>query len=182
MLYLEQAHIVSGAFEDRESRVRLFATIDLVVGLITIAVQSGITGRLVPRIGVGWAAGLLPLVATIGFAVLALAPQVAVIVAFQALRRGMNFAISKPAREVLYTVISREQKYKSKNFIDTVVYRGGDAASATAFAGLSGLGLGIQAIAWLMVPAAAAWVALSLALGRTQERLRAAAGQPGRGV
>lgn len=138
-LYFQQANIVAAAFDNPAERTRLFAMIDLAIAVLTIATQLFVTGRLVGWIGVGAAAAFIPLVSIIGFAVLATAPVIAVLIAFQALRRAANFAVSRPAREILFTVVSRERKYKSKNFIDTAVYRGGDAASGWAFAGLRGL-------------------------------------------
>ena len=126
-------------------------------------------------LGVGPMLAFLPLFTLLGFLALAWAPTLAVLVAFQATRRAANFAVSKPAREVLFTVIGREQKYKAKNVIDTVVYRGGDAASGWAFAGLSALGLGLPAIALTTVPLAALWLGLGLGLGKAQERKAAPA-------
>ena len=170
-LYFQQAHIIAGAFEDAGERTRVFALIDLAVGLLTLATQCMVTGRLMVRFGVGAMLAFVPALTLAGFLALAVAPGVALIVAFQALRRAANFALSRPAREVLYTVVTPEQKYKAKNFIDTVVYRGGDAASGWAFAGLAGLGLGLAAIALVAVPLAALWIAVGLALGARQERL-----------
>ena len=170
-LYFEQAHIVAGAFEDGAERTRVFALIDLAVGLLTLATQCMFTGRLMVRFGVGAMVAFVPALTLVGFLALAVAPGVAMIVAFQALRRAANFALSRPAREVLYTVVTPEQKYKAKNFIDTVVYRGGDAASGWAFAGLAGLGLELAAIALIAVPLAVLWTAVALALGARQERL-----------
>ncbi|MDP6574112.1 MAG: MFS transporter [Rhodospirillales bacterium] len=170
-LYFEQAHIVAGAFEDAGERTRLFALIDLAVGLLTLATQCMFTGRMMVRFGVGAMLAFVPALTLVGFLALAVAPGVALIVAFQALRRAANFALSRPAREVLYTVVTPERKYKSKNFIDTVVYRGGDAASGWAFAGLAGLGLELAAIALVAVPLAALWIAVGIALGARQERL-----------
>jgi AAA family ATP:ADP antiporter len=175
-LYFQQAHIVAGAFDDPAERIRVFALIDLAVGLLTLLVQCFATGRLISRLGVGPTLAFLPLLTLLGFAALAAAPTLVLLVGFQAVRRAANFAISKPAREVLFTVIGREQKYKAKNALDTLVYRGGDAASGWAFAGLSaGLGLGLPAIALLTVPLAALWLALGLRLGKEQERLAAPA-------
>lgn len=170
-LYFQQAHIVAGAFDDPAERTRVFALIDLCVGLLTLLIQCFLTGRIMPRLGVGPTLGFLPLLTLLGFAALAVAPGLVALVSFQATRRAANFAISRPAREVLFTVIGPEQKYKAKNFIDTAVYRGGDAVSGWAFAGLSGLGLGLSAIALVTLPIAALWLALSLRLGRRQERL-----------
>jgi AAA family ATP:ADP antiporter len=175
-LYFQQAKIVAAAFDDPGERTRLFAVIDLLVALLTLAIQCFATGRLMPWLGVGVTLAFLPLFTMLGFLILSLAPTLAVLVAFQALRRATNYAVSRPAREVLFTVVPREQKYKAKNVIDTVVYRGGDMASGWAYTGLaSGLGLGLPAIALLAVPLAGLWLALGLRLGRAQERRAAPA-------
>ncbi len=98
-----------------------------------------------------------------------------VVIAFQAAQRAANFAISNPAREVLFTVLDREEKYKAKNVIDIVVFRGADAASGWLFAALRGAGLELGAISLATVPVTAAWLALALALGRAHERRTAEA-------
>ncbi|MEW6689762.1 MAG: MFS transporter [Pseudomonadota bacterium] len=169
-LYFQQASIVAAASDDPAVRTRIFATVDLAVGVLTIVVQLLATGRLMARLGVGPAAALLPLVFAAGFAVLAAWPLLAVLIAFQALQRTANFAISNPAREVLFTVLAREEKYKAKNVIDLVVFRGSDALGGWAFAGLRALGLELAAISLAAIPAMAAWLALALALGRAHER------------
>ncbi len=174
-LYFQQAHIVAAAFDDPGERARFFAVIDLIVALLTIGVQCLATGRLMMRFGVGPMLAFLPLLTLAGFPLLAAAPTLAVVVSFQAGRRAVNFALAKPAREVLFTVVGREQKYKAKNVLDTVVYRGGDAVSGWAFAGLAALGLGLPAIALVTVPVAGLWLALGLGLGRAQDRRAAQA-------
>jgi len=169
-LYFQQASIVASASDDPAVRTRIFATIDLVVGLFTIVVQFLATGRLITRFGAGPAAAFLPIVFAFGFAMLAFSPALLVVIAFQAAQRIANFALSNPAREVLFTVLAREEKYKAKNVIDIVVFRGADAASGWLFAALRAAGLELSAIALATVPVAAAWFALALALGRAQER------------
>jgi AAA family ATP:ADP antiporter len=168
-LYFEQANIVAAASDDPAVRTRIFATIDLVVGILTIAVQFLATGRLIARLGVGRAAAFLPLVFGVGFLVLGWMPGLAVVIAFQALQRTANFALSNPAREVLFTVLRRDEKYKAKNVIDIVVFRGADAAGGWAFSLLRGAGLELSTIALATVPLAAGWLALALSLGRAQE-------------
>jgi AAA family ATP:ADP antiporter len=170
VLYFQQANLVAAASDDPAVRTRIFASIDLAVGILTILVQLLATGRLIERFGVGRAAACLPLVFAAGFAVLAFSPLVAVVIAFQAIQRTANFALSNPAREVLFTVLGREEKYKAKNVIDIVVFRGADALSGWLFALLRGAGATLPAIAFGMVPVAAAWLVLSIALGRAQER------------
>lgn len=167
-LYFQQAEIVRNASDDPAVRTRMFATIDLAVGGLTILVQFVATGRLITRFGVGPAAALLPLVFAAGFAVLAAVPALAVVVAFQALQRTANFAVSNPAREILFTAVSREEKYKAKNVIDGVVFRGADAVGGWLFTGLRSLGLSSPALSVAAIPLAVAWLALALALGRAQ--------------
>jgi AAA family ATP:ADP antiporter len=179
-LYLAQANVVAASSSDPAVRTRIFASIDLAVGVLTILVQCVATGRLLARFGTGRAAAFLPLVFAGGFAVLAAWPVLAVVIAFQALQRTANFAVSNPAREVLFTVLDREEKYKAKNVIDVVVFRGSDAVSAWLFAALRGAGWTLTAIAAAAVPIALAWLVLALALGRVQEvraRERALAGE-----
>jgi len=169
-LYFQQANIVAAASDDPAVRTRIFATIDLAIAILTILVQCLATGRLITRFGAGPAAAFLPLVFCLGFIVLAATPALWVVIAFQAAQRAANFAISNPAREVLFTVLAREEKYKAKNVIDIVVFRGGDAASGWLFAALRGAGMDLGAISFATVPVTAAWLALALALGRAHER------------
>jgi AAA family ATP:ADP antiporter len=174
-LYFQQANIVAAASDDPAVRTRIFATIDLAIGILTVLVQFFATGRLIARFGVGPAAAFLPLVFGLGFAALAMSPALAVVVGFQAIQRTANFAISNPAREVLFTVVEREEKYKAKNVIDIVVFRGADAVTGWLFAALRSAGLELATISLVTVPVAALWLALALGLGRAQER-RARAG------
>jgi AAA family ATP:ADP antiporter len=104
----------------------------------------------------------------VGFLALALAPFLITIAAFQVVRRAGNYAISKPGREMLFTVLPRSQKYKAKNIIDTVIYRGGDAVAGWIYAGLAAAGLGLSGIAWLSVPIALVWMVVGFWLGRAQ--------------
>ena len=169
-LYFEQAAIVAAASDDPAVRTRIFATVDLAVGLLTLAVQFFATGKLIARFGVGAALALLPLVFAAGFAVLAASPVLAVVIAFQALQRTANFAISNPAREALFTVLARDEKYKAKNVIDIVAVRGADAAGGWAFTGLRSLGMEVRSIPLVAIGLAAACFVLAVALGRAHER------------
>jgi len=171
-LYFEQAHIVAGAFDDRATRTTVFAYIDLGVNSLTILTQVFLTGRIVVRLGLPATLALVPVLVALGFVGLGLAPVLPMLLAFQILRRAGNYAVTRPAREVLFTVVGREARYKAKNFIDTVVYRGGDAISGWVFAGLKALGLSLSAIAFVAVPVAILWAATGLYLGRRQEALR----------
>jgi AAA family ATP:ADP antiporter len=169
-LYFQQANIVAAASDDPAMRTRIFASIDLAIAILTILAQCLATGRLITRFGAGPAAAFLPLVFSLGFIVLAATPALWVVIAFQAAQRAANFAISNPARECLFTVLEREEKYKAKNVIDIVVFRGTDAASGWLFAALRGAGMDLGAISLATVPVTAAWLALALALGRAHER------------
>ena len=174
-LYFQQATIARDYFTERASRTAFFAQVDLAVNVLTLSVQLFLTARLLKKLGVALVLGILPLVSVIGFAALAAAPVIAVVVAFQVLRRAANFALARPARELLYTVIAREDKYKAKTFIDTVVYRAGDQVGSWSYLLLSTLGLGIAGVSLVAVPLAALWVAVALWLGRRQAQAAGAA-------
>ena len=169
ILYFEQANIVAATVQGAGAQTRIFASIDLAVGLLTLATQVLVTAHLLKRFGTGASAGALPAVYVVGFAALALAPGLAAVMVFQVVQRWMNFAIANPARQVFFTVVDREEKYKAKNLIDVVVYRGSDALYGWVFDSLHALGLGFGPIALVSLPVAAGWLALSFALGRTQE-------------
>jgi AAA family ATP:ADP antiporter len=177
-LYFHQAVIVAAATQDSGERTQIFAFIDLAASFMTIAVQLLLTGRLILRFGVGAALTFLPAVTLVGFLVLAFAPVLAVIVVFQAIKRAAEFAISNPAREILFTVVSREQKYKSKSFLDTAVLRGADMVSGWGYAGLRGAGLDLTGIAYATIPIAVLWMAVTLGLGKRQETLADEDAQP----
>ena len=170
IVYFEQAHIVAAEVHGAGAQTRIFASIDLAVGLLTLATQVFATGRLLKRFGTGITAGALPAVYVIGFAALAAAPTLSVVVTLQVMQRWMNFAIANPARQVFFTVVEREEKYKAKNLIDVVIYRGSDALYGWLFDALQGLGLKLGAIALCALPVAAGWFLLSTTLGRAQER------------
>jgi AAA family ATP:ADP antiporter len=172
-LYFQQVEIVRAAVTDSDERTRLFATIDLAVNSLTLVVQLLLTARLGAALGVGWMLALMPIASLAGFAWLGVVPTLAVLIVFGVTRRVGEFAISKPVREALYTVVPREERYKAKNFIDTVIYRGGDAFSGWLIAALRGLGLGVSGIAFAALPVAAGWIGVSFWLGRRQAKLRA---------
>lgn len=173
-LYFEQAELVEDAFSEPEQRVALFAGIDFSTNAITILVQIFLTARIVERLGLAWTLAVIPLGVAIGFLVLGLAPVLGVLVVMQVLRRAGNFSLMKPAREMLYVVLGKEEKYKAKNFIDTVVYRGGDAVSAWAYTGLRAIGVSLAGVAFVAVPLAGIWAWVSFRLGRRNKELVAA--------
>jgi ATP:ADP antiporter, AAA family len=168
LVYFQQADLAGQAFADRAARTTFFARLDVAVNVLTVVMQVFLTGRLLKWLGVGLTLALLPLVSLAGFAAMALAPSLALLAAFQVARRAVNYAVSRPAREVLFTVLPREDKYKAKAFTDTFVYRAGDQLGAWSYPALRALGLGLAGVSLVGVPLAAAWVALSVWLGRRQ--------------
>lgn len=174
-LYLLQARIVEEAFADSAARTAFFARVDVVVNALTLVLQTGVTGRLLQRLGVPATLAILPAVSIAGFLALGAAPTLPVLVAFVVARRATNFAVARPARELLFVPLSREDKYKAKNFLDTAVYRLGDQVGVWSEAGLVALGLGVAGIAAAAAPLAAGWLALAVWLGRRHVRLAGAA-------
>ena len=169
ILYLEQAHIVAATVKGAGAQTRVFASIDLAVAILTLATQTFATAQLLKRISTGVAAASLPAVYIIGFIVLALSPGLATVMIVQIAQRWAHFAIANPARQIFYTVLGREEKYKAKNLIDVVVYRGSDAVYTWVYDSLQLLGLKLGGIALCAAPVAVGWLVLSLALGRSQE-------------
>ena len=178
-LYFQQAEIIDANFSDRAARTVFFARIDLAVNSLTAFIQIFLTGRIVRRIGVALALATLPLVCVVGFAALGVAPTLMAIAVFQVLRRTSNYAIARPCREMLYTVLPRDAKYKAKNFIDTFVYRFGDQVGAWSYKALGAFGLGAAAISLVALPLAAVWLGIGLWLGRRQKALATSLSAPG---
>jgi ATP:ADP antiporter, AAA family len=170
-LYFQQAEIARQTFADRGARTAFFARVDLWVNVLTLAAQLFLTGRVLRWVGVGATLAALPLISIMGFGTLALAPTIAVLVIYQVIRRAGNFAFARPTREVLFTVVPREDKYKAKSFIDTVIYRLGDQVGAWSYAGLGLFGLGMTGIAVVAVPISLAWLVNGFWLGHKQNAL-----------
>jgi len=170
-LYFQQATIVGAAFRDRAAQTAFFATVDLLVNVLTLIVQLFLTARIVVLLGVALTLGVLPALTIVGFGALALLPTVMAVAAFQVVRRAADYAVARPARELLYTVASREDRYKAKSLIDTVVYRTGDQVGAWSATLLRAVGLGAPQVSFAAIPLAALWLVNALWLGRRQERL-----------
>ena len=171
LVYFQQADITARAFTDRAARTAFFAHLDIWVNVLTIVVQIFLTGRLLKWLGVGLTLAMLPTISLIGFLAIGCLPGLGLLAFFQVLRRAMNYALSRPAREVLFTVLRREDKYKAKSFMDTFVYRAGDQIGAWSYPLLTWLGLGLTGISFVAAPLAAGWCALSLWLGQRQTAL-----------
>jgi len=171
-LYFQQAAVVSHSFANRAAQTQFFASVDLGVNVLTLGVQLFLTGRILKRFGVGTTLSILPFFSVIGFGAVALIPTLASVIGFQLIRRAGNFAIARPTREVLFTVLPREDRYKAKSFIDTAVYRFGDQLGAWSFALLStALGLGLTQVSVVAAAVSGCWLANSWWLGRRQEVL-----------
>jgi len=168
--YFQQGSMIYDAYPDTDARVMIFGQIDLYVSIIAFVFQVFISGPVLSNYGVKGGIIILPIVTVFGFALLSISPTIGVFVIFQTLRRASEYGMFVPSRENLFSVVSREQKYKSKNFIDTVVLRGGDVANGWFYNILnSAMGLSLGAIAVIAVPIAALWGVLAWRLGKTHE-------------
>jgi AAA family ATP:ADP antiporter len=136
-----------------------------------VLIQLCLTSRLLKWFGVGFTLVLMPALSGLGFVAIGYAPILIVLAVFQVVRRATGFALLRPAREILFTVLRREDKYKAKSFIDTFGYRAGDIVGAWSYKGLHDLGLDVRITSYLAVPLVAFWCGLSLWLGRRQVAL-----------
>jgi AAA family ATP:ADP antiporter len=167
-VYLQQLEIVRDAIADKAPQTRYFARVNLVTQILILVVQSLLAGPLIRLLGVAVILTLLPLTYVLGLPLLAAYPVLAVLTFVEVLRRVVVFGLTSPVREVLFTVVPREDKYKAKSFIDTAVFRGGDALTGQVYDGLRGLGMTLSAIGYAMIPAAVLWGLLGGWLGRRQ--------------
>ena len=171
MLYFQQANLVAEAFTDRGVRIAFFAKVDLAVSILTIVFQVYLTARIIRWLGVGLTLALVPVAVAVGFLALGVYPTLAVLVVVQVAYRAGRYGLTKPAREILWTVLDRQAKYKSKPFLDAAVYRGGDLVSGWIYTGLAAIGLSIGMIAFVAAPVAAVWAMVGLGLGRHEHAL-----------
>ena len=177
LIYFAQANVILDNTDTFSQRVGSFAQFDMLAQGATLITQMFITTHIIKRLGVGWTLAILPLVTTAGFAVLAIWPVYGVMALFQAIHRATRYAISRPARETLFSVVPPAEKYKAKPLIDVFLYRGGDVAGAGIDGAMAALGMSLSWIAATTVPFAAAWGGLSVALGRAQTK-RVQEGEP----
>jgi len=175
--YFQQSDLTGHQLQDRAARTSFLANIDIAVNTITVLIQVFLTGRLMKWFGVGITLVLMPLLSAVGFAAIGFAPILTVLATFQILRRAAGFALLRPAREVLFTVLRREDKYKAKSLIDTFGYRFGDQIGAWSYPLMRWFGLGLVGISWVAVPLGAIWCALGIWLGRKQRALAEVQGE-----
>jgi AAA family ATP:ADP antiporter len=168
-VYFEQKNLLVDF--DRATRTQILAGVDVVVNFLTFGIGLFATSRIVTRFGMPVTLALVPVFIALGLLILAFAPILTVVLALQIARRAGNFGITRPAREMLFTAVDRETRFKAKPVIDIAVYRGGDAVSSIAFAGLTdGLGLGLGAVAVVGAGIASVWAMVGRALGRSFDR------------
>ena len=174
MIYFTQANIILNDSDTFSQLVGSFAQFDYVAQIVTLITQVFITTHLIRKVGVGWTLAVLPLVTLAGFAVLAVWPVYGVMLIFQAIHRATRYAISRPSRETLFSVVTPSEKYKAKPVVDVFLYRFGDAAGAGIDGMFAALGLTLAWVAMSTAPLAAMWIALSIGMGRAQLRRMAA--------
>jgi AAA family ATP:ADP antiporter len=170
-VYYGQVDLVGRAYADRAARTTVLAQLELAVQTLTLVTQIFFTGRIIRWLGLAMTLAALPVLSILGFTALGAFPVFATVAVFTVLRRGGNFALTNPAMEVLFTVVKREDKYKAKNVIETVVYRSGDQIGGWSYSGLAALGLGLSGIAYVGVPLSVVFLGLGLWLGRRQAEL-----------
>jgi AAA family ATP:ADP antiporter len=171
ILYIQQQEFIGKAFHSREERTQVNALVDLVVNFLTIGIQLFGTGRLVKRFGVTAGLILNPLLMIVVFIGVAMSPVLLVLLGAQVIRRVSEYAIARPSREMLFTVVDQESKYKAKNVIDTVVYRFGDVSAAWVQALVGMLGQGAAGIAVFGIGVSAVWAWVALKMGRRYENV-----------
>jgi ATP:ADP antiporter, AAA family len=169
-IYFTRLQMVAALGSDLDMRTGVFARIDLYTQVTTLVLQAVVTGHLMKRLGVHITLALLPAIVALGFVGLAISASLAALIVLQATFSAVQRSIIRPARETLFTVVSREDKYKSKAFIDTFVYRTGDVVGAQVEGLLGRLGMGLAALVSVTVPLALVWGVLGVWLGRAQQR------------
>lgn len=177
-LYFEQARLVEMHFPDPTDQTRVFGLLDAVVQTLAILTQLFLTGRIVRRLGLVVLLTTVPVVMVGGFLWLAMAPTFAVLAIVMVTRRAGEYALARPGREMLFTVVAPDQKYKAKNVIDTAVYRGADAVSGWVKAGIDAIASSPAVVGVLGAMVALAWAGTGFGLARAQGRREAAATAP----
>ena len=177
MLYFTQANIISETTDTFSQSVASFAQIDALTQVATLITQIFITTHLIKKLGVGWTLAILPLITLAGYAILSVWTVFGVIAVFQAVHRATRYAVSRPARETLFSVLTPSEKYKAKTVLDVFLYRGGDVAGAGVDAWFAAMGLTLTWVAAGTLPLVALWVLLSVSLGHAQVRRDKAAEQ-----
>ena len=169
--YFQQSELVGGVLKTSNARTEFFGNLEIWVNSITLLIQIFLTGRLLKWFGVAFTLVSLPFVSLVGFAAMGVAASLALLAVFQVARRAAAYALMRPSREILFTVLKREDKYKVKSVTDTLGYRTGDQLGSWSYHGLQGLGLDLNTISWIAVPITVGWCGLSIWLARKQAAL-----------
>jgi ATP:ADP antiporter, AAA family len=169
--YFQQSDLAREVLKTSTARTEFFGTLEIWVNSITVLIQIFLTGRLLKWFGVAFTLVSLPFLSMVGFAAMGIAASLAVLAVFQVARRAAAYALMRPSREILFTVLKREDKYKVKSVTDTLGYRTGDQLGAWSYHGLQGLSLDLNTISWIAVPITVGWCALSIWLARKQRTL-----------
>lgn len=167
---IQQAEMIEASFNDPSQRTQLFSSVDLAVNVLALVFQLFLTSRLIQWFGFRTALMLVPVGITLGFGLIATTPMLAVMIAIDIFRRSGDYSIMKPAREMLFSVVTREEKYKAKNFIDTAILRGGNATSALAYTGVKTAGVAAAGIAAISLALGLAWCATAFWLAGQFDR------------
>lgn len=176
ILYRTQAQVIGSSYLDQDERTALFGYMDFAVNALTLFIELFFTSRILLTLGVGITLAILPALFIIGFSSLGVQATVAVVVVFQVVRRATGYSLAKPAKNLLFTLVTAEERYKSKSFIDVFVYRGGDTAGAWGFSAMTNtFGWALTAVAFATIPIAGLWLMLGLFLGRRASAKEAAA-------
>lgn len=170
LLYFTRLQMVAALALDTDTRTEAFARIDLYTQAATFVLQAFLTSHLIKRFGIAVTLALLPLTVAFGFIGLAVIGSLGALIAFEASFRAVQRGVMRPARETLFTTVPRAERYKAKAFIDTFVYRGGDAIGSQTEGLLGRLGMGLAGLAWFAVPLAVIWMSLGLWLGYVQNK------------
>ena len=171
--YFQQTTLAGAALKTSADRTVFLSSLEIWVNCITLVIQVFLTGRFLKWFGVAFTLTALPFVSMLGFGAMAIAPSLSLLAVFQVARRAAAYALMRPSREILFTVLKREDKYKVKSVTDTLGYRVGDQLGAWSYGGLgaNGLGLSLNVISWIAVPVTAGWCMLSLWLAGKQREL-----------
>lgn len=169
--YFQQSELVGGVLKTGTARTEFFGNLEIWVNSLTLVIQIFLTGRLLKWFGVAFTLVALPFLSLVGFAAMGIAASLALLAVFQVARRAAAYALMRPSREILFTVLKREDKYKVKSVTDTLGYRVGDQLGSWSYHGFQGLGLVLGTISWIAVPVTAGWCALSIWLARKQRVL-----------
>ena len=170
LIYFTQANVILENTDTFSQRVSGFAQFDMLAQIATLLTQIFVTTRVIKRIGVGWTLAILPLVTMAGFAILSIWTLYGVMMIFQAVHRATRYAVSRPARETLFSVVPPSEKYKAKPVVDVFLYRGGDVAGVGVDGLFAAMGMTLAWVAAATVPMAGMWAMLCVALGRAQQR------------